>query len=109
VARDPLATCALAGGPVGKVRDGDLIRVIIDTVRLEGAIDLFKKEANGSYTPDDASLNVREFRPDLAADLSLPDDTRLWAALQNASGGAWRGSAYDVDRIIRLLEAGRRS
>jgi putative YjhG/YagF family dehydratase len=99
---------ALAGGPVGKVRDGDLIRIIIDTVRLEGTIDLVKQEADGSYTPDDASLNLREYRLDLAADPSLPDDTRLWAALQNASGGAWRGSVYDVDRIIHLLEAGRR-
>jgi putative YjhG/YagF family dehydratase len=100
---------ALAGGPIGKIFDGDLVRVIIDTVRLEGTIDLVRQEADGSYTPDDASLKVREYRPDLAADPSLPDDTRLWAALQNASGGAWRGSVYDVDRIIRLLEAGRRS
>jgi dihydroxyacid dehydratase/phosphogluconate dehydratase len=100
---------ALAGGPIGKVRDGDLICVIIDTVRLEGTIDLVRQEADGSYTPDDASLNGREYRLDLAADPSLPDDTRLWAALQNASGGAWRGSVYDVDRIISLLEAGRRS
>jgi hypothetical protein len=52
---------------------------------------------------------VREYRPDLAADPSLPDDTRLWATLQNASGRAWRGSVYDVDRIIRLLEAGGRA
>jgi xylonate dehydratase len=39
----------------------------------------------------------------------MPDDTRLWAALQAASGGPWRGSVYDVDRIVRLLEAGRRA
>src|SRR5262245_22473798 len=100
---------ALAGGPIGKVRDGDLIRVIIDTVRLEGTIDLVRDEADGNYTPDDAALYGREYRGDLAADPSLPEDTRLWAALQNASGGAWRGSVYDVDRIIRLLEASRRS
>ena len=98
---------ALAGGPIGKVRDGDLIRVIIDTVNLEGTIDMVKREAD-STSPDDTALNRRDYRPDLAADPSLPDDTRLWAALQSASGGAWRGSVYDVDRIIRLLEAGRR-
>ena len=31
---------ALAGGPIGKVRDGDLIRIVIDRDRLEGTIDL---------------------------------------------------------------------
>lgn len=99
---------ALSGGPVGKVRDGDLIRIIINTVRLEGTIDLVTQQAEGRYTPDDVELERREYRPDLAADAALPDDTRLWAALQNASGGAWGGSVYDVDRIIRLLDAGRR-
>jgi xylonate dehydratase len=98
---------ALAGGPVGKVRDGDLIRVIIDTLRLEGAIDLVRQEVDGRYTPDDAELGGRDYRPDLAADPALPDDTRLWAALQSVSGGPWRGSVYDVDRIVRLLDAGR--
>jgi dihydroxyacid dehydratase/phosphogluconate dehydratase len=100
---------ALAGGPIGKIRDGDLIRVIIDTVKLEGTMDLVRRETDGSYTPDDATLNAREYRPDLAGDPSLPDDTRLWAALQNASGGAWRGSVYDVDRIVSLLEAGKKA
>ncbi len=38
----------------------------------------------------------------------LPDDTRLWAALQQASGGVWNGCVYDVDRIIALLEAGNK-
>jgi hypothetical protein len=45
--------------------------------------------------------------PSLAPDPGLPDDTRLWAALQAASGGIWRGSVYDVDRIVELLEAGK--
>jgi dihydroxyacid dehydratase/phosphogluconate dehydratase len=99
---------ALSRGPVGKVLDGDLIRVIVDTLKLEGAIDLVRQEADGSYTPGDAELERRASRPDLAPDPALPDDTRLWAALQNASGGPWRGSVYDVDRIVRLLEAGRR-
>ena len=99
---------ALSGGPVGKILDGDSIRVIIDTHKLEGAIDFVRQEADGSFTPDDAELERRTHRPDLAADPALPDDTRLWAALQNASGGPWRGSVYDVDRIIGLLEAGKR-
>jgi len=99
---------ALSGGPVGKIVDGDLIRVVIDTDKLEGAIDFVRQEADGRYAPDDAELARRTLRPDLAADPALPNDTRLWAALQNASGGPWGGSVYDVDRIIGLLEAGRR-
>ena len=31
---------ALAGGPIGKVRDGDRIRIVIDRNRLEGTVDL---------------------------------------------------------------------
>jgi len=33
-------------------------------------------------------------------------DTRLWAALQNASGGSWGGCVYDADRIADLLAKG---
>src|SRR6185369_1510799 len=99
---------ALAGGPIGKIRDGDLIRVIIDTGKLEGTIDLVRQEADGGYTPVDDELQSREYHPELAADPALPDDTRLWAALQSASGGHWKGSVYDVNRIVRLLEAGRK-
>ncbi|MFN7930012.1 MAG: YjhG/YagF family D-xylonate dehydratase [Blastocatellia bacterium] len=94
---------ALAGGPIGKVRDGDLIRVVIDTAKLEGTIDF----VNADSIPNDAELAARKYRGDLAADPDLPAETRLWAALQQASGGAWRGSVYDVDRILRVLEAGQ--
>ncbi|MGE0102198.1 MAG: YjhG/YagF family D-xylonate dehydratase [Blastocatellales bacterium] len=94
---------ALAGGPVGRLRDGDLIRVVIDTAGLEGSIDLVGDDGQ----PDDQGLLSRPLREDLAPDPQLPDDTRLWAALQQAGGGSWRGSVYDVDRIIELLEAGK--
>ncbi len=100
---------ALAGGPIGKIQDGDLIRVIIDTVKLEGSIDFVKLEADGTHTPNDAELASRGFRDDLAADPDLPAETRLWAALQHASGGAWRGSVYDVERILKVLEAGEKA
>ena len=100
---------ALAGGPVGKLRDGDLIRVVIDSVKLEGSIDLVEARATGDYAPADATLAARVPRPDLRPDPALPADTRLWAALQNASGGPWRGSVYDVDRIVRVIEAGLRA
>jgi hypothetical protein len=52
-------------------------------------------------------LERRAARPDLAADTNLPDDTRLWAALQDVSGGAWGGSVYDVDAILRVIAAGK--
>lgn len=100
---------ALAGGPVGKVLDGDMIRVRIDTLKLEGGIDLVKELTPGVYEPADEELARRAPRSDLQADPALPADTRLWAALQHASGGPWRGGVYDVERIVRVVEAGLRA
>lgn len=95
---------ALAGGPLGKLRDGDLVRVVIDRNNLEGTIDLVG-DATGEYGPNwgAAELLRREPRPDLAPDPALPADTRLWAALQHASGGVWGGCVYDPDAIIAKL------
>ncbi len=50
-------------------------------------------------------LAARPPRPDLAPDPRLPDDSRLWAALQNASGGTWGGCVFDVDAIVTALSA----
>ena len=97
---------ALAGGPLGKVRDGDIIEIVIDRNRLEGQVNLV---GAGGVEDGSRMLEEREPRPGLAPDPDLPDDTRLWAALQDASGGAWAGAVYDVDRILRVLEAGRRA
>lgn len=96
---------ALAGGPIGKVRDGDLIRIHIDRNRLEGSIDLVG-EAGREVGVEEGSrlLAARPGRGDLAADAGLPDDTRLWAALQHVSGGTWGGCVYDVDAIVEALE-----
>jgi len=33
----------------------------------------------------------------------------LWAALQEIGGGSWGGSVYDVDEILRVIEAGRKT
>jgi putative YjhG/YagF family dehydratase len=95
---------ALAGGPIGKVRDGDLIRIVIDRNRLEGTINLVGE--NGQEFGAGEGLRVlamRSPREDLHADAALPDDTRLWAALQAASGGTWGGCVYDVDEIVKRL------
>ena len=40
---------------------------------------------------------------ELSADPRLPDDTRLWAALQAAGGGTWGGCVYDPDAILKKL------
>jgi xylonate dehydratase len=95
---------ALAGGPIGRLRDGDLLEIVIDRLRLEGRVDLVG--ADGITFGAEEGTRVlagRPPRPDLAPDPGLPDDTRLWAALQQAGGGTWGGCVYDVDAILRSL------
>lgn len=94
----------LAGGPIGKVLDGDLIRIQLDCRRLEGAVDLVGEDGR-KFTAEDgaAVLARRASRPDLAPHPALPDDTRLWAALQHAGGGTWGGCVYDADAVIAAL------
>ena len=89
--------------------DGDIIRIHIDRVKIQGSVDLVG-EGERRFSPEEGAeiLSKRSARADLAANAVLPDDTRLWAALQLASGGTWAGCVYDPDRIIRLLEAGKR-
>ncbi len=98
---------ALADGPIGKLRDGDLIEIEIDRVSLSGSVNLVGTAA-GEITSDEAQalLDAREPHPDLNPHPDLPADTRLWAALQAASGGVWAGSVYDVDKITEALQAG---
>jgi xylonate dehydratase len=97
---------ALAGGPLGKLRDGDRIAIVIDRNRLEGSVDLIG-EGETVFGPDEGRriLSGRERRRDLVADPALPEDTRLWAALQRASGGTWGGCVFDVDAILAKLSA----
>jgi xylonate dehydratase len=95
---------ALAGGPLGKLRDGDTIRIIVDCVGLSGKIDLIG-EGDRRFDPEQGAriLSGRQAHPDLQPNPDLPDDTRLWAALQNCSGGTWGGCVYDVDQILKQL------
>jgi dihydroxyacid dehydratase/phosphogluconate dehydratase len=95
---------ALAGGPIGKLREGDLIEIAIDRNKPEGSVD-FVGEANQIFDPAEGAerLAARAARTDLAADPRLPEDTRLWAALIHASGGIWGGCVYDPDAIIAAL------
>jgi dihydroxyacid dehydratase/phosphogluconate dehydratase len=98
---------ALAGGPLGKVREGDLIEIVVDRVNLQGSINLVGTDGRifgaGEGT---RALAARAAPEGLRPDPLLPDDTRLWAALQNVAGGSWGGCVYDVDLIVRALDAG---
>ncbi len=98
---------ALAGGPIGKVRDGDLIEIVVDRDGLTGRINVVST-ADGSLPSSEIAslLQSRTPHPNLKAHPKLPDDTRLWAALQQASGGTWAGCIYDVDRIVEVINAG---
>ncbi|TWT52450.1 Dihydroxy-acid dehydratase [Rubripirellula amarantea] len=85
---------ALAGGPIAKVRDGDEIEIEINTRTMDGRVH---------FVAGDAMLDARDPHPDLGADPNVPDDTRLWAALQQVGGGTWGGCVYDPDEIIKRL------
>jgi xylonate dehydratase len=96
---------ALAGGPVGKVKDGDLIEIIVDRVKLEASVDLIGENGEVFDAKEGAQrLALRSPRTDLAPEPSLPDDTRLWAALVQRSGGVWAGCVYDVDAIVEAVK-----
>jgi xylonate dehydratase len=96
---------ALAGGPIGKVLDGDQIEIVIDRSKLEGSVQLVG-EGDESFGAEEGArrLGSRTPRPDLAPHPEMPADTRLWAALVTASGGVWGGCVYDVDQIVSRLE-----
>ena len=101
---------ALADGPIGKVIDGDLIRIVIDRNRLEGSVDLVGHGVD-IFGPEAGARVLAERLPrsDLAPDEMLPRDTRLWAALQSVGGGTWGGCVYDAEAIIETLEAGKKA
>jgi len=98
---------ALVGGPIGKVVDGDIIEIVIDRRNLTGQVNLVAAGGR-DLEPEEARqlLADRPVHPELRSHPDLPADTRLWAALQAASGGPWAGCVYDVDRIIEILNAG---
>ena len=101
---------ALAGGPIGKVRDGDWVRIVVDSNKLEGSVDIIG-EGERRFMPEEGArvLAGRGPHPELAPDAALPADTKLWAVLQQAGGGTWGGCVFDVERLTELLEAGRKT
>jgi putative YjhG/YagF family dehydratase len=101
---------ALAGGPIGKLRDGDVIEIVVDRQSLRGSVN-FIGSPEVRITPEEGAdvLAERELHPGLKAHDYLPDDTRLWAALQAVSGGTWKGCIYDTDKIIEVINAGKKA
>ncbi len=99
---------ALAGGPIGKLQDGDRIRLIVDRNTLVGSVDYVGREESLELSSEAGAqeLAARDAPESLAADPRLPEDTRLWAALQAAGGGTWGGCVYDPDAIISKLRQG---
>ena len=101
---------ALAGGPIGKVRDDDLIQIEIDRTTLEASVNFVGCDGK-EFSPEIGAsvLAARTSHPNLREDERMPTDSRLWAALQKVSGGTWGGCVYDVERIIQVLEAGEKA
>jgi putative YjhG/YagF family dehydratase len=99
---------ALAGGPIGKLRDGDRVRIVVDGGCLEGSVDFVAESDGHPLDPEQGArvLEQRAARSDLAPHPDVPEATRLWAALQQAGGGTWGGCVYDVESILRRLDAG---
>jgi putative YjhG/YagF family dehydratase len=97
---------ALEGGPIGKLVDGDRIRLVVDASRLEGSVELVGHGAE-EWTAAEAEeiLAARPIRDDVRPDPALPADTRLWARLQSVSGGLWGGCVYDTEAILEALES----
>lgn len=86
---------ASAGGPLGRVRDGDPIRIAIDTRALTGTVD-------HGVAPDEFAR--RGLHPDVGRrSADLPVDTRVWAALQALGGGSWGGCVYDPEAILAAV------
>ena len=95
---------ALAGGPIGRIREGDTLQISIDRNNLQGSVNLIGENGE-NFSPEAGAdiLSRRQPRPDLAPHPDLPEDTRLWAALIHASGGVWGGCVYDTDAIVNRL------
>ena len=96
---------ALAGGSIGKLLDGDRIEIVVDRINLTGSVNLVGDKVR-KFSAEEGTfvLASRPPRPDLQPDDELPLDTRLWAALQNASGGTWGGCVFDYDAIAKKLQ-----
>ncbi len=95
---------ALANGPISKLKDGDLIEIIIDCHHLTGSLNFVGTTANQvSYDEGAKILAERTPTEPLHPDPDLPSDTKIWALLQQLGGGTWGGCVYDADALEKAL------
>ena len=87
---------ALSGGPIGKLIDGDQIKIEINKDNCVGRID---------YIGDVEAFQKRPMNPNLREDPNMPESVKLWAALQNTGGGTWGGCVPNVGEIIKKLNS----
>jgi dihydroxyacid dehydratase/phosphogluconate dehydratase len=101
---------ALAGGPIGRIHEGDIVEIVIDRAGLHGSVNFIAESNDNILSTAEAAaiLAARPPRTDLAPHPALPDDTRLWVALMQASGGVWGGCVYDTDLIVSKLDLARK-
>lgn len=96
---------ALAGGPIGKILDGDQIEIVIDQKSLVGSVDLIGDKNTPvnqcSRNHGEKILNSRKLRDDLACDPELPMSVKLWAAMQD---GTANGCVFDEEALIAKLK-----
>ncbi len=95
---------ALVGGPIGRLRDGDLVQIMVDRENLDATVDLVG-HGDVRWSEEEAlsELSQRDMHPDIRADPQLPPETRIWAGLQDVSGGIWGGCVYDADAIEQVI------
>jgi putative YjhG/YagF family dehydratase len=79
------------GAPLGKLLDGDMIEIKLDTKTMICSIDAL------------VELESRPTRADLERDPNLPDFIRQWALVQNLSGGVWGGCVEDINLLENHL------
>jgi dihydroxyacid dehydratase/phosphogluconate dehydratase len=98
---------ALAGGPLGRLREGDQVKIEINLRDLTGTVNFTGPGGTDNPLPPEEAAAMLAARPphaDLKPHPDLPDDTRVWAALQQVGGGTWGGCVFDADSILRRLQ-----
>jgi xylonate dehydratase len=92
------------GSNLGKLRDGDMVEIYLDTRSLMGSIDMVGEGGVAvSAAAGDDILARRARREDLEVDVNMPDYIRQWALVQHISGGPWGGCIEDYDALDRIV------
>jgi len=92
---------------ISKLKEGDTLEIIVDQNNLTGSINFIGEgDERVSVEAGAKILAARIPSVDLSIDSEIPDDTRLWAMLQQSEGGTWASCDYDVEYICETLERG---